>query len=568
MSKKSTSQPKQQSADSHRRFPSSAAVRETIESVVIAFILAFLFRTFEAEAFVIPTGSMAPTLMGRHKDLVCPMCGYPYQLSASSEVTAEGARIVDRNGRPQRIAAGTCPMCRYTNTDLDDDPSYSGDRILVGKLIYQFREPQRWDVIVFKFPGDPPTVGAHKRGDSRINFIKRLVGLPGETIRIRDGDVWIRRGGPDNDFHLERKPPEKLLAMLNPVFDNRYMPRIAELGWPERWRPDDPAIAHGAWKCDDYMTFRTDGTAGGENWLRYEHRVPGFRQWRALLAGFEAAAEEVEPRLITDFLAYDTSREAGESPAPPPAGFGGHWVGDLALECTVDLLGEQGELIFELCKGGRRFHCRLDVSTGRATLSISGDDMDHFHPAADTPLRGPGSHRVRFGNCDNQLLLWVDKELVVFDSTTEYKEDLDNTLPEESDLRPAGVASVGAAFQIGGLRLLRDIYYMAVEGDADSQRQYDVKTLPNDGMFRVNKRSHGVRYVEFSLGPDQFFVLGDNSARSKDGRLWGAHNHFVPRELLIGKALFIYWPHSWDRIPYVGIPLPYFPNFKDMGLVK
>ena len=70
--------------------PSPAAIRETIESVAIAFILAFLFRTFEAEAFVIPTGSMAPTLMGRHKDVVCPKCGYPYQVSASEEVMPDG----------------------------------------------------------------------------------------------------------------------------------------------------------------------------------------------------------------------------------------------------------------------------------------------------------------------------------------------------------------------------------------------------------------------------------------------------------------------------------------------
>ena len=39
--------------------------RETFESIVVAFVLAFLFRAFEAEAFVIPTGSMAPTLYGR-----------------------------------------------------------------------------------------------------------------------------------------------------------------------------------------------------------------------------------------------------------------------------------------------------------------------------------------------------------------------------------------------------------------------------------------------------------------------------------------------------------------------
>ena len=52
--------------------------RETIESIVVAFTLALLFRAFEAEAFVIPTGSMAPALMGRHKDLVCMACGRDY----------------------------------------------------------------------------------------------------------------------------------------------------------------------------------------------------------------------------------------------------------------------------------------------------------------------------------------------------------------------------------------------------------------------------------------------------------------------------------------------------------
>src|SRR5690348_1812916 len=70
----------------------SHAVRETVESIVIAFVLAFLFRTFEAEAFVIPTGSMAPTLMGRHKDVDCPKCGYRYQASASEEESEDGSR--------------------------------------------------------------------------------------------------------------------------------------------------------------------------------------------------------------------------------------------------------------------------------------------------------------------------------------------------------------------------------------------------------------------------------------------------------------------------------------------
>ncbi|MEM6363930.1 MAG: S26 family signal peptidase, partial [Planctomycetota bacterium] len=51
------------------------AGRETVEAFVVAFILALLFRAFIAEAFVIPTGSMAPALMGAHKDLACQQCG-------------------------------------------------------------------------------------------------------------------------------------------------------------------------------------------------------------------------------------------------------------------------------------------------------------------------------------------------------------------------------------------------------------------------------------------------------------------------------------------------------------
>ena len=112
----------------HHRLPSAAAIRETVESIVVAFVLAFLFRTFEAEAFVIPTGSMAPTLMGRHKDVTCPRCGYPYQVSASEEVNPEGRdeQSADRTG--------TCPMCRYTAMLGPATSSYNGDRILVDKF--------------------------------------------------------------------------------------------------------------------------------------------------------------------------------------------------------------------------------------------------------------------------------------------------------------------------------------------------------------------------------------------------------------------------------------------------
>ncbi|GAH07913.1 unnamed protein product, partial [marine sediment metagenome] len=55
-----------------------------------------------------------------------------------------------------------------------------GDHILVNKFIYRFGKPKREDIIVFKYPKDP----------SR-DFIKRLIGLPGDALEIRDKKVYI-----------------------------------------------------------------------------------------------------------------------------------------------------------------------------------------------------------------------------------------------------------------------------------------------------------------------------------------------------------------------------------------
>ena len=57
--------------------------KEVIESIVIAFILAFTFISFVAQAFEIPTGSMAEPLRGKHRDHVCASCGYHYAVAAA-----------------------------------------------------------------------------------------------------------------------------------------------------------------------------------------------------------------------------------------------------------------------------------------------------------------------------------------------------------------------------------------------------------------------------------------------------------------------------------------------------
>jgi len=83
---------------------------------VFVAVLVLLLKTFVAEAFVIPTGSMAPTLLGYHKKVRCEQCGYDFLLNASSE------------GDPQRglravpVIGGYCPNCRHYNQLYRNEP--------------------------------------------------------------------------------------------------------------------------------------------------------------------------------------------------------------------------------------------------------------------------------------------------------------------------------------------------------------------------------------------------------------------------------------------------------------
>ena len=426
---------------------SPRGIRETIEAFAVAFVLAFLFRSFDAEAFVIPTGSMATTLMGEHKDVLCPQCGYRYQAGASSESEDLAAQRGHQGPVPEVVSA-TCPMCRYMasvdprTAEGRENPTYGGDRILVTKFTYEFTDPKRWQVVVFKYPLEAQT-----------NYIKRLVGLPRESLMIFHGDVHVKPEGA-TEFAIERRPGDKTRVMAPIVYDNDYVvDAMTEKGWPLRWQEHSAAASDaGGWQSPDKgRSFEIDGSSTEDRWLGYRHFVPTLDDWRLLDEGPLPARYRPRAQLITDFVAYDTSLSRGQSPLQPML-VGMHWVGDLLLECELQAKADQGTALVELVRAGRHFRCQFDCATGDARLSIDG--VDDFKPQAKTSFRGRGSHRVVLANVDRELLLWVDGSPVAFDAATTYEQTPEDDYPrstsdEPGDLEPARIGSRGSRWRCG-----------------------------------------------------------------------------------------------------------------------
>jgi signal peptidase I len=138
-----------------------------IPAACLCGIAVFVGRLYLFEAFKISTNSMAPTILGRHWEAPCPRCGSPAYCAPQDE------RWKSSNRPVLMICSKERRSCEIANPPYEE---HGGDRTIVNKLLH----PQRWDVIIFQWPEDPT-----------IKYCARLVGLPGETVTIHDGAVWI-----------------------------------------------------------------------------------------------------------------------------------------------------------------------------------------------------------------------------------------------------------------------------------------------------------------------------------------------------------------------------------------
>lgn len=505
-----------EAGDGERAAPPST-LRENVEAIIVAFVLALLIRQYAVEAFVIPTGSMAPTLLGAHVDVECPNCGRAQPLGVSLE---EGRTI----GSPAPNGQGTCRRCNLEQTFFlsDDELTHAevekpcrrcqatvmaraipagaggrtieawcpncrfrwnpvfeggkwprgdvsrGDRILVDKLSYHVTSPARYEVAVFKFPQNP-----------NENYIKRLIGLPGETIDVRDGDIYVRRpGDPPGEARIARKPEALQEQLWRPIHESRLLEK-------------DPGGAPGdsrkrAWRAEGATTAPLDGGRG----MRVEP------------AGGGAAAWLVYDRPIVDDNTYNEGRPGSGGTAA-----GEHPVGDVRVLLRVKPLGP-----------GAAFHVRVTVDGAPLEVRLSGaSDLSLRWASQDVPLARPVPARSG-GPLEERLIdVWRYDALILLkvDGETVARLELDDR-PREPETRKVEVrvGVSGAPAEVRELNVYKDVHYLERAGGGSRTR------------------------FPFPVPEGQYFFMGDNTSSSRDGREWGT----VPASHLVGRAFIVFWP--------------------------
>lgn len=481
-------------------------LRENLEAVVVAVILALLIRQYATEAFVIPTGSMAPTLLGAHVDLICTNCGKPQPVSDGIFArAAAGASAAQGN------AHGKCPKCGKEHwTTLPDDAFTAGkaeiecdrchakvpmsivqvplgsgdkeveaicsncgthfknrvssglwpfgsvsrgDRILVDKFSYKFTRPERFSVIVFKYPVKPSD-----------NYIKRLIGLPGDEIDVKNGHIYA-------NGKIARKPADVRAECWIPVFESRYVEK-------------DPG-------GDDFGEGRARALREEGGLFAPTPDKKGFILKKSLGAD---PAWLVYNREIKDWNAYNETNSFTRG--------GRELEGDLRVAFDVTLGAPGVVALARLSDDEAEF--QVEVSDGKAVIRRGAEEV------ASLPVRFPilKSHKIDFGRADGLVTLDIDGARVL---AHEY-DPQDEGPTKRSEVRIGVKGGDYATFH--EVSVYRAVYYLPrIMGAAAHLFPYHVPE-------------------------GQYFCMGDNSSNSTDSRVWGT----VPEGYIVGRAFLVFWP--------------------------
>ena len=489
------------------RHTTAESIANTFEWIITALILALTFRAFVLEAFQIPTGSMADTLMGDHFRICCTECGYSYEYNFNPYIQK---RYTTPNsaGLYQLMPSPRCPSCGYYENPDTLVPISKGDRILVFKCLYQFIEPKRWDVVVFKNPTDPT-----------VNYIKRLIAKPGETVEIIDGDIYI-------NGILVRKPAKVQQEMWMCIYNNDYQPI----------HPMEGRFNNHPWR----QPFTNDKDS---QW-KYEPARPTEFTLKS-------------PPDSTNIIFYDTHRgnnfQAVYAYGDPRFYHNIPFCSDLMMNYYACFESDSGTVGIGLTKYKSLYKAYL-TSSGEMIIEkvdALGQTVELAHKEI-TPPAADRAFFVRFANVDHQLIFEIDREKLAYD----LGAGKDDAGQRTSDIEPRALIFGSGNLTLSHVAIYRDIHYLDTRPDS---RQ------PVDRAGENNP---------FTLEKNEYFVMGDNSPDSADSRLWtieGIGNNgwqyrmgIVPRDYLVGKAFFVYWPSGF-RVNASGLAL--IPNVGRMRFI-
>jgi signal peptidase I len=431
---------------------------------IVSLCLLLLIHAFFLEIREVSTGSMAPALSGRHRSTNCPHCGAPVQVGIHP-----GATSLARQSRT--FARAHCWNCGGGDLGLEACPEQHGDRVLVNKLAYLFCSPRRWEVVVFRLFG--------------FTFIKRIIGLPGETVAIRDGDVWI-------DGKLYRKTLDEFLALRIPLFDGAHGP--------------DAKALQGRWQ---FQPAGKHSPPGRE--LHLDGMRRGQRFQMAIWQPFFSDVEQFAP--IRDEYGYNGNQSLSLRD-----------VHDFQLECDVEVDSGDGSLQFCITDGADTVVADIPITSDRRpasgwllvwpgpTLFPRDEVLTPSSGQAATPARV----FFRPGSCYHVQLALVDRRATLRVGGCEAILDLPAVEQRRPVSRPVAVSVRHGAVVVRQVRLFRDVHYT------------------QDGRNGV-----GGKVVHLAAG--QYFVLGDNSPVSEDSRFWPEHG-VVAATSLIGRPIRVSWP--------------------------
>ncbi len=453
---------------------------DVTQTVLTGLILAFIFRAFMIEPFTIPTGSMATALLGAHATEVCPACGWQYDFAPQRYDNTSPGFVC-----PPRII---CPNCQLTVEPIAEQTvPRAGDRIIVHKWLYALGgpfAPRRWDVAVFRDPAHP-----------QLHYIKRLVGLPDETIEIIDGDLFI-------DGRIARKPTSVQRALWSIVFDQAHIaPEYTSSGHLPRWVAAPlPAQTSGGWSGMNTRLIHYDGL----------DNIP-----RTLSFNPDTARE-----YMLDLSGYNR-RSSGE------------FVGDIRVSAALTLEAGSGNCRLEIARRPRRFYADLDTD-GTVRLSAAPYDASASEALLATrklpPLAAGRTITVEFAHVDYRVSLKINGRQLLTTTDADY-------YPVLEDLRRARralptrvrITARDLRLTLGRLRIDRDVHY----------------TCKPRQTLRAGTGT------PFQLAANEYFVLGDNSADSHDSREWHAAGPHLPADYrlgtvpanqIVGQAAFVYLP--------------------------